>query len=159
MIIIILLLFIAYDTKKPNEFTASYYNLRQIGAFKFTGSDTLIQEIIYPKPKQHVYHIIDKNEKTLLNNFLLNVDFNKLEKKYTSNKQQDDLSGIYFKIKIGQTKKNIFIDANAPEEFKEVLAILKKYSQLENTPKTNYQNFGDYKFVPPVPPSTIDSSR
>jgi hypothetical protein len=131
----------------------------QTGACRFTGSDTLIQEIIYPKPKQHVYHVIDKNEKTLLNDFLLNVDFNKLEKKYTSNKQQDDPSGIYFKIKIGQTKKNILIDTNAPKQFREVLAILKKYSQLENTTKTNYQNFGNYKFVLPLSPGISSSSH
>jgi hypothetical protein len=40
-----------------------------------------------------------------------------------------------------------------------VLAILKKYSQLENTTKTNYQNFGNYKFVLPLSLGISSSSH
>jgi hypothetical protein len=50
--------------KEPSEFTATYYNLRQTSAFTFTGSD-ITNSRIYPKPKQHVYHEIDKMKNTI----------------------------------------------------------------------------------------------
>jgi hypothetical protein len=53
--------------------------------------------------------------KTLLSHFLLNVDFNKLEKS-TVYKKQDDPSGIYFKIKIRQTQK-IFYRYESAKQF------------------------------------------
>lgn len=66
-----------------------------------------------------------------LSHFLVNIDFNKLEKRYTFVKQEDGPNGLYFKIKTKQTQKNIFIDANAPEQFAEVIAILKKIFTIQ----------------------------
>jgi hypothetical protein len=73
--------------------------------------------------------------KNTIKPFFLNVDFNKLEKGTLL--QTDDPSGIYFKIKIRQTK-NIFIDMNAPNNLSSD-SNLKKHSQLENTAKTRFQ--------------------
>src|SRR5690606_18496816 len=132
--------------------TVSYYNLREVGAFRFTGSDTIYQEVAFPKPKTHYYQILDKNQKAVINSFLSETGFEKMDSIYTSKKQVNDPAGLYFKIQTEKLSKNIFIDANAPSEFVQIIAILKKLSKTDKKKTIIYPNFGDYRFVPPEPP-------
>ncbi|RZK47915.1 MAG: hypothetical protein EOO99_11965 [Pedobacter sp.] len=156
---LISILFISCNLQENKELTISYYNLREVGAFRFTGSDTIYQEVTFPNAKSHYYQILDKKQKTILNNFLSETRFEKLDSIYTSKKKVNDPAGLYFKIQTNEISKNIFIDANTPNEFVQIIDLLKSLIKTENRTKISYHNFGDYRFVPPAPPIIDSNSR
>ena len=162
-ILLVSIVFTLFGCKKEevNEFPFDSFilsgsGLRQDNSIKITKSDTVYFQRRFPEPKENFYAVLNKHQKTKLENFFKSLNFNQFSTYY----QQENIAdggSLQFEILNNNKRKIIFIyGGTAPDKLYDCDHFLREFQKeltFIKTIKPIY--FGDQGPIfdrPPLPP-------
>ncbi|MCA1920280.1 MAG: hypothetical protein LDL38_12825 [Flavobacterium piscis] len=159
LISFVLLLTACYKKETVKEFPfesliVTGSNLHDIHTVKFTKSDTVYLQRIFPEPKENFYAIISANEKIRLNNCLHTLNLKNFDSIYADENLDD---GQSYLISINQRGKNKQIYIHGEHAPQELYNYIDSLGSIKNNLKfistKQIIDFGDLgPILPPPPP-------
>lgn len=143
-----------------DELVLSAEGLHEICVIKFSKTDTVYFQRIFPEPVENFYAILNNNDKEELNKLLYDVNFEKFDTTYVAS-VIDDAQTYLINISNQGKKKSIYLYADdAPEELNRFIKSLGEIKENLKFIRTNKTvDFGNLKSTLPPPPPPIPSQK
>lgn len=137
-------------------------NLHDIHALKFTKSDTIYLQRIFPEPEENFYAIISANEKIKLNKCFQSLNLRSFDSIYEDENLDDGQSYFITITEKGKTKRTYIYGENAPKELYNYVDSLESITNnLKFIPTKQIIDFGDLSSIlpPPPPPPPLKTDK
>lgn len=141
------------DTFPFNDFVFAGEALHSVFCIKFTKSDTVYYQRIFPKPVETSYAVLNLEEKVKLSKLLRETNFEKFDTIY-ANQTVEDAQAYLINISNQGKRKSIYLYAReAPKELDRFIKSLGEINnRLHFVPTNKRVDFGDLKSILPPPP-------
>ncbi|SFC63026.1 DUF6438 domain-containing protein [Flavobacterium phragmitis] len=146
------------DTFPFDEFVFAGEALHSVFCIKFTKSDTVYYQRIFPEPIENSYAVINLEEKAELNKLLRETNFEKFDTVYANNVIEDEQTYLINVSNLGKRKSIYLYAREAPKKLDRFIKSLGEIKgKLHFMPTNKKVDFGDLKSIlpPPLPPMPV----
>jgi len=136
-----------------DEFIFSSAGLDYTVSLKFTKSDTVYFERIYPKPAKILYAVLEVSERKKINELCQSINFSKFKDVYEQENLVDGTSYLINILTKGKRKQISLYGHVVPQELEKFIDSLGEIkNKLKFLPTNKVVDFGDLQSILPPPP-------